>query len=474
MRRELRITTARALILTSLVSQLPIPSYALETGGYSSKVLDRGVVVGIYDPYFKSLKLFHYWIVRGKGYTDSYSNTKCTLLGKVAEVGISTRKINCESGWIKADEVESVKKALSSSSVKVSPLVNDLYYCEASGQFGYKADDGYYLASLNLDDYSVCRRIVDPSFLNKKYGAKPPFDKGENGHSGGLKNVWFENVSFGGGKKGALDLLISYSQASGANAGILAVEGLHFHKHKHKCGLFKKCIDYIWDEKVAYYEIARVPSVEPLQGGFYLSTQGIANNLYVHSDRIKKITKKGWSFIAVVVSQVALVALTGGLGAPTVLTNLMAGGFFTSNLISGFQHGWGAGMYSLGEGITPGAFNDFGKDTKKSKDPGSKALHSRFISGSDLNTNALDGYEMAKRIYGNYLKNWKPTSAYTMSVVKGVDLEKLKARQEIVKIKENIVRKVKERVKNKGIKLKKEFMNSPRESWRDNFWFNNF
>ena len=474
MRRELRITTARALILTSLVSQLPIPSYALETGGYSSKALDRGVVVGVYDPYFKSLKLFHYWISRGKGYTDSYSNTECTLLGKVAEVGISTRKINCKSGWIKADKVKSVKKALSSSGVKVSPLVNDLYYCEASGQFGYKADDGYYLASLTLDDYSVCRRIVDPDFLNNRYNAKPPFDKGENGHSGGLRNVWFENVPFGGGKKGALDLLIAYSQASGANAGILAVEGLHFHKHKHKCGLFKKCIDYIWDEKVSYYEIARTPSPQYLQGGFYLSTQGIGNNLYVHSDRIKKITKKGWSFIAVVVAQVALVALTGGLGAPTMLTSLMAGGFLASDVVSGFQHGWGGGMYRFGEGITPGAFNDFGKDTEDSDDAGSKALHSRFISGSDLNTNALDGYEMAKRIYESYLKNWEPTSAYTMSVVKGVDLGKVKARQEITKIKESIARKVKERVENKA---EKGFIDSQKErekeNWSDGFWGNN-
>ena len=465
MRRELRITTARALTVAAAASSLPLPSYAMETSSYSSKALDRGVVVGVYNPYAKELKLFHYWVVRGKGYTDKSSNTACEAVGKILDVAVSTRKVKCGS-WRKASySVPAVRDALSSSSTKVSPLVNDLYYCPSSGQFGYKTSDGYYQASISIDDYAVCRRIVDPRWVNRKFKPSVPFDYGQNGISGGLANVYFRHVPFGGGSKGALDLLAAYMQATGAPAGILAVEGLNFHKHKHKCGFFKKCVDYIWDEKVVYYEISRAPSPTPLQGGLYLSSQGIGSNLYVHSDRIEKITKKGWSFIAVVVSQVALTALTGGLGF-TTLANFLGGMFATSTLVSGVSHGWGSGAYRLGEGITPGAFNDFGKDFKdESSDPGSRKLKDLFRSATDLSPGVLDGFIEARNVYSSIRTNWEPAAPLSVSVVKS--LPGVKADEILSRLKETITGgKMKEIVENYFNKPAEGFMRNMKKSMK--------
>jgi len=462
MKRELRITTARALTIAAVASSLPLPSYAMETSSYSSKALDRGVVIGVYNPYAKELKLFHYWVVRGKGYTDKNSNTDCEAAGKILDVAVSTRKVRC-SNWKKASgSVPALKNALSSPSTKVSPLVNDLYYCPSSGQFGYRTSDGYYQASVSIDDYAVCRRIVDPQWVNKKFRPSVPFNAGYSGTAGKLKNAYFRHIGFGGGKKGALDLLAAYMQATGAPAGILAVEGLNFHKHKHKCGFFKKCIDYIWDEKVVYYEISRAPSPTPLQRGLYISSQGIGSNLYVHSDRIKKITKKGWSFIAVVVSQVALTALTGGLGF-TTLANFLGGAFATSTLISGASSGWGAGVYNLGEGITPGVFNDFAKDLSESSDPGSRRLKSLFRSASDLSPGILDGFTEARNIYSSIKKDWKPTAPLSVSVVKA--LPGVRANKILEELRREVASKsVKENVKEKFRETREFFTNKMR--WR--------
>ena len=418
MRENLKRATAYLSLVAAVMSTMPLPANAFETSSYSSTALDRGVVVGVYNPYFKELKLFHYWIVKGKGYTDKDSNTVCSPNGKVLEVAFSSRKVSCPSGWKKAkDSVGFIKSAVSNPNVKVSPLVEDLYYCPTTGQYGYRSDSGYLQASVSLSDIALCRRIVDPEWINRRYRPSNPFSRAVAGTSGGIRNVMFTQIGFGGNGKGAVQLVNAYMQATGASAALLVTEGLHFHKHKHKCGLFKKCVDYIWDEDAKYYEFARgAESPIPLGYGIFMSTQGIGNNLYIHGDRIKKITKKGWSFIAVVVSQVALTALTGGLGLSS-LQALLQLGFISNDLVSGLQGGWGSGSYRLGEGITPGAFNDFSKDTDISSDPGSKELHKRFARATDLSPGVLDGFIMANRIYDNYRKNWTPSAPLTTAAV---------------------------------------------------------
>ena len=439
MRENLKRATAYLSLVAAVTSAMPLPVNAFETSGYSSTALDRGIVVGVYDSYFKELKLFHYWMVRGKGYTDKDSNTICSPNGKVLEVAFSSRKISCPSGWRTAkNSVAFIESAVKNPNVKVSPLVNSLYYCPTTGQYGYKTDSGYFQASVSLSDIALCRRIVDPAWINKRYRPNTPFSRAVAGTNGGIRNVWFTQIGFGGNGKGAVQLMNAYMQATGASAGLLITEGLHFHKHKHKCGLFKKCVDYIWDEDAKYYEFARAESPIPLGYGIYMSSQGIGNNLYIHKDRIKKITKKGWSFIAVVVAQVALVALTGGLGAPTLVTYALGMGFATSNLVSGMQGHWGSGMYNFGEGITPGVFNDFKKDTGVSSDPGSRALHTRFVRATDLSPGVLDGFIMANRIYNNYRKNWTPSAPLTTAVVIGSADFKAKSTWE--KVKEDTVK----------------------------------
>ena len=418
-REELKRATAYTVLVSSLLSMIPLPASAYEVGGYSSPAIDRGIVIGVYDPYYREMKIIHYWLVKGKGFVDKDSNTVCTYLGDALTVGVGTKKVSCLSGWeLAKDTVGTIKNALNNPNVKVSPLVNQLYYCPDNKLFAIKTNDGYFEASYSFQPVSVCRRIVDPNWINRKFKPNVKFDAAQSGTDGmGLRNVRFIHIPFGSDKKGAIQLLSAYTQATGASAAIFAVEGLHFHKHKHKCGLFRKCIDYIWDEKVSYYELGRAPSISQAGGGLYLSQKGIASNLYVHSDRIKKITKKGWSFITVVVAQVALVALTGGVGVGA-LANVLGAGFLTNDVVSGLQGGWGSGAYRLGEGITPGAFNDFSKDFGKNSDPGSDALHSRFVSATDLNPKGLDGFVQASKIYSNYKTNWAPSAVLTSAVVK--------------------------------------------------------
>ncbi len=439
-KRLLSVVTAAAVFGTTVLPFYPEEAEALPKMRYSVFQKGGDVVVAVYNPYAKELKVIHYWLGIGVPRVYQFSNTDCkTFPIWTYDVSVDkTRKIKCpidrrykiedldwykyivkEDGkkvnmdgedfyviippFLKSPDVDRYRACLIREGDGTSPPYYSYYWLDNPGD-----DSQGYIAGIGPVFGAVCREIVDPKYINQRFGTH--YDRGDYGKSGPIENVTFKNISL----SDAMDLVASYMKVNAIPIGLFGIETLDVTRETHK-SLFKKKVVYKWWEKTNWKVIAKVDGGVPFKYGYnLLNGDAIGNTLPHKTTKIYEESHSGWTMLGVIGFQLIMLGIGWATGLFSVaspyfgMTDKMfagtLGGFFAFNDVWNVATQAGD-TYKLFQSANPVPFTDFTKDTSVTTGKGYDQLASRLRTGSDLHPN-LNGYTEAKDRLNARAKFW--------------------------------------------------------------------
>lgn len=390
----------------------------------------NGMAIGVYDPYGKNFKIFRYWIAVGTPKVDRLTNSDCT---------------KPVFAWLKGKHP--VMKTSTQSNLKnckIDSRYGDVMACQNDkGQVVYYDVNDNSKVDITPLQGAFCRQVVGPTYLSdfmhisgvdvSDAGNIPSYDG-----TSSIKNYVIRNISY----DNAMDLLAKYAFRNKLPFAIMVIHTFDVYTTKSK-SLLKTKITYHFIEKPQYYILmAGVSAGTPFRYGYnILDGQAVGNNLSRLNQEILTKSKSGWNGFAMVLFQVALVALTygafsaglpalAGIGYETASTvaNVvsigMGAGFAVQDYKSGVFNNLFDGMYStqnlLKDGVVGGGsfgagdliMNDgYEKNTDITTGDGADQITQRTIQGYD-GYNTLSGFNEATREKNAYW-NWsKPSGGF--------------------------------------------------------------